>query len=332
MLSLIKRLFALSSALFVLNAPAIANETTGVVVTIKPLHSLVSGVIGDTGKAELLVKGYASPHGFQLKPSQVKSLQEATIVFSIHEGLETFLQRALSNIPGEVKQSAVAESARMKLLPVREGGPWEGHDHGHHEEKHEKHSDHKDHAEHKGHDDHKGHADHEDGDAHVWLTPQNAIKIVKAITRDLSKVFPQNRSVYKANARNYIKKLEKLDAEIKTRLKDIKTKPFIYFHDAFQYFEATYGLNGVGTISVEPDESPSPKRLSEIRKKIAETNASCVFKEPQFSDRVVNAVVDQTSAQIGTLDPLGAEIDSGPEMYFTLLSNVANSLHSCLSK
>ena len=155
MLSLIKRLFALSSALFVLNAPAIANETTGVVVTIKPLHSLVSGVIGDTGKAELLVKGYASPHGFQLKPSQIKSLQEATIVFSIDERLETFLQRALSNVPGKVKQSVVIESARIKLLPVREGGPWEGHDHGHHEEKHEKHSDHKDHAEHKGHKDHQ---------------------------------------------------------------------------------------------------------------------------------------------------------------------------------
>ena len=98
MLSLIKRLFALSSTLFVLNAPAIANETTGVVVTIKPLHSLVSGVIGDTGKAELLVKGYASPHGFQLKPSQVKSLQQATVIFSIHERLETFLQLSLIHI------------------------------------------------------------------------------------------------------------------------------------------------------------------------------------------------------------------------------------------
>ena len=326
MLSLIKRLFALSSALFVLNAAAIANETKGVVVTIKPLHSLVSGVIGDTGKAELLVKGYASPHVFQLKPSQVKSLQEATIVFSIHKQLETSLQRAISNIPGGVTQSTVVESARMKLLPVREGGPWEGHDHGHHEEKHEKH------AKDEGHDDHKRHDDHEDGDAHVWLTPENATKIIKAITRDLSKVFPQNRNAYKANARNYIKKLEKLDAEIKTRLKDIKTKPYIYFHDAFQYFETTYGLNGVGTISIEPDESPSPKRLSEIRKKIAETNASCVFKEPQFSDRVINTVVNQTSAQVGILDPLGVEIDSGPDMYFTLLSNIANSLHSCLSK
>ncbi|GIR55985.1 MAG: hypothetical protein CM15mP62_34560 [Rhodospirillaceae bacterium] len=81
MLSLIKRLFALSSALFVLIAPAIANETTGVVVTIKPLHSLVSGVIGDTGKAELLVKGYASPHGFQLKPSQVKSCKRLPLYF-----------------------------------------------------------------------------------------------------------------------------------------------------------------------------------------------------------------------------------------------------------
>ena len=340
MLSLMKRSFAILGTLFCFHYPAIANETKGVVVTIKPLHSLVSGVIGDTGKAELLVKGYASPHGFQLKPSQVKSLQSASIVFSIHEALETFLQRALSNIPGGVEQSVVVESARMKLLPVREGGPWEGHNHEDHEGEGDKHADsHKDgHAEHKGHDDHKGHAehkghdDHEAGDVHVWLTPENATKIVKAVTRDLSKVFPQNRNVYKANARAYIEKLEKLDTELKTRLQDIKPEPFIVFHDAFQYFQATYGLNGVGTISVEPDESPSPKRLAEIRKKLKETNTSCVFKEPQFSDRVIKAVVDQTPAKIGVLDPLGAEIDSGPTMYFQLLRNIANSLHGCLFK
>ena len=123
-----------------------------------------------------------------------------------------------------------------------------------------------------------------------------------------------------------------MDTELKTRLQDIKPKPFIVFHDAFQYFQATYDLNGVGTISVEPDESPSPKRLAEIRKKLKETNTSCVFKEPQFSDRVIKAVVDQTPAKIGVLDPLGAEIDSGPTMYFQLLRNIADSLHGCLSK
>jgi len=329
-----KRSFAILGTLFVFHYPAIANETKGVVVTIKPLHSLVSGVIGDTGKAELLVKGYASPHGFQLKPSQVKSLQSASIVFSIHEQLETFLQRALSNIPGGVKQSVVVESARMKLLPVREGGPWEGHNHEDHGDEGDKHSDSpKDgHAEHKDHDDHKGHDDHEAGDVHVWLTPENAAKIVKAVTKDLSKVFPQNRNAYKANARAYIEKLEKLDTELKTRLQGIKPKPFIVFHDAFQYFQATYGLNGVGTISVEADESPSPKRLAEIRKKLKETNTSCVFKEPQFSDRVIKAVVNQTPAKIGVLDPLGAELNSGPTMYFQLLRNIADSLHGCLSK
>ena len=327
MLSFVKRFFVALGISVIYTSVASAIETKGVVVTIKPLHSMVSGVMGTTGKPNLLVTGYASPHGFQLKPSQVKLLKRSDIIFSIDEFLETFLQRAFSNIPGNVKQVTVVDAARIKLLPIREGGPWEVHKHdehkdGEHKAKGDKHTAHKD----EGHDYHGG-----NGDIHGWLTPKNAEKIVKAITRELSELYPENRNIYKANALSYIQKLQKLDDELKTLLVDVKAKPFIVFHDAFQYFEKAYGLNGVGTISIEPDESPSPKRLTEIRKKLKETKTSCVFKEPQFSERVVRAVVDKTSAKIGVLDPLGANLKSGQSMYFELIRKLANNFKQCLT-
>ena len=167
-----------------------------IVVTIKPLHSLVTGVVGNTAKTHLIVSGNQSPHGFKFKPSQVKLLNNSAVVFYIGDTFETFMEKAFDSIPSNVVKVPVAEKARLKLLPYREGGPWE-------EDKHEGH----DHG-------HEGHHDEGGGDMHVWLDPDNAIKMIKAITRELSKVYPDNRDIYKANARSYVQKITALDSEL----------------------------------------------------------------------------------------------------------------------
>ena len=249
-----------------------------IVVTIKPLHSLVTGVVGNTAKTHLMVSGNQSPHGFKFKPSQVKLLNNSAVVFYIGDTFETFMEKAFDNIPSNVVKVPVAEKARLKLLPYREGGAWE-------EDKHEGH----DHG-------HEGHHDEGGGDMHVWLDPDNAIKMIKAITRQLSKVYP-----------------------------------FIVFHDAYQYFEKHYGLNGVGSITFDPHDFPSPKRLKEVRSKLNATSAACVFSEPQFSDRLVRTVIKGTSAKTALIDPLGANIKDGPNLYFELLSGMAASFKRCFN-
>ena len=284
-----------------------------IVVTIKPLHSLVTGVVGNTAKTHLMVSGNQSPHGFKFKPSQVKLLNNSAVVFYIGDTFETFMEKAFDNIPSNVVKVPVAEKARLKLLPYREGGAWE-------EDKHEGH----DHG-------HEGHHDEDGGDMHAWLDPDNAIKMIKAITRELSKVYPENRDIYKANARSYVQKITALDSELSAALSNSKEFPFIVFHDAYQYFEKHYGLNGVGSITFDPHDFPSPKRLKEIRGKLNEMSAACVFSEPQFSDRLVRTVIKGTSAKTALIDPLGSNIKAGPNLYFELLSEMAGSFKRCFN-
>lgn len=290
-------------------------ETKGVVVTIKPLHSLVSAVMGDTGEAKLLLSGTTSPHNFQLKPSQIKIMQEANVIFYIDNSFETFLSQAFETLPKRVRKVAIVPTTELTVLSQRQGGAWEKHKHQAHQHEEEK---------------HHGHGDSY-GDMHVWLDLENAIEILKAITKELSALYLENRDVYKANARQMIQKINALDRELKTELASVKDQPFIVFHDAYQYFERAYELTGVGSIMFEPDEFPSPNRIREVRAKLQETNARCVFREPQFSDRLVKTVIEGTTARSGTLDPLGANLEDGAELYAQLLRNLAKNLKACLS-
>jgi len=311
-------IFALG--LFVFNQVS-AMETTGVVVSIKPLHSLVSGVIGNTGKAELLVSGNTSPHDFNLKPSQVKMLQTAKVVFYIDESFETFLRGALETLSDKVRTASVAQKASLTLLSYRKGGTWEKHKHDEYEKhKHEEHA-HKDDGEH--HDNH-------DENMHVWLDPENTGRIVKYIARELGAIYPKHRKTYQKNASAYIRKIKAMDAELKSSLKSLQDQPFVVFHDAYQYFENAYGLNAVGSITFEPGESPSPTRIKEVRDKLLQVRAKCVFREPQFSDRLVKTVIEGTDAKSGTLDPLGAGLEDGPSLYFNLMRNLGQNLKQCL--
>ncbi len=355
-----------------------------VMVTIKPLHSLVSGVMGSTGQAGLIVDDAVSPHDFQLKPSQVKAVQDARVIFYIDNDFETFLRRAFDITSEDVRKVAVAGLDGLKTYSIREGGGWEGHAHDHHghEDEHDDHDDHdkhghddhddhdkhdhdkhahddhddhgkhdhdkhahEDHDEHdkhdhdkhahEDHDEHDKHAheDHEDHetDLHLWLDPANAKVMVDHIAQELSAIYPENASVYTENASSYTKRLDALHTELQSSLRNVQDKPYVVFHDAYQYFEAAYGLNAVGSITFQPDESPSPARLQEVSQRIKETGATCVFKEPQFSDRLVRVVVEGTSARSGTLDPLGAGLENGPDLYIALLEDLASNLRSCLN-
>ena len=91
------------------------------------------------------------------------------------------------------------------------------------------------------------------------------------------------------------------------------------------------GGNAVGSISINPEVPPSGKRLSELRRKIMSLVAVCVFAEPAFDTRLVDNLVEGTSARIGTLDPEGARLEPGPDLYPALMRRLAADLKSCLA-
>ena len=343
-----------------LHFQALALETKGVITTIQPINSLISAVIGNTGKTISLIPAEISPHEFKLKPSDAKKMQEGNIIFYISKHLESDVVKVFDNLPKNVKIVDLLEETGIEHLSIRDNEAWERHDHHHghddhddhdkHSKKHDdhdhdkhakKHDDHDDHDKHgKKHDDHdhdkhaKKHDDHDDhqtnDDVHIWLSPDNAIKIINKANKVLSLYYPQNAKIYDENSKIMIDKIKKLKKELDKELAPIKDKPYVVFHDAYQYFEKAFGLNAVGSVALEGDIASSPKQVSYIKEKIVKLKASCVFQEPQFDSKLVKIVVEGTNAQIGTLDPLGVGIKDEKDFYLQLLRNMAKSLKECL--
>jgi zinc transport system substrate-binding protein len=156
--------------------------------------------------------------------------------------------------------------------------------------------------------------------------------MAQAAAAELSKADPANAASYEANAKAFMASVDKTSAEITASLEPIKDKPYVVFHDAYQYFENRFGLNAAGSISDISAQAPSAERLSEVRHKIEETKAACVFREPQYDSKVVSTVIEGSSAHEGVLDPLGAELTPGAQAYQQLLVNLAASLKACLGR
>lgn len=209
------------------------------------------------------------------------------------------------------------------------------HDHDEHKHEEKAHDEHK-HDEHKheehAHDEDK-HDEHGHGafDAHVWLDPANAKAIVHEIEETLIEADPDNAATYEANAEALMTKLDGLITEVSEDLVPIKDQGFVVFHDAYQYFEKRFGLSAIGSVTVSPEVMPGAERISDLQTKIKELNAVCVFSEPQFESKLVTTVTEGTPAKSAVLDPLGTEIEDGPELYFTLIKNMATSFKTCLS-
>ncbi len=291
---------------------------TRVVVTTKPIHSLVASVMGAVASPRLLVEGSASPHTFTLKPSDARAINDAEIFIRVSDAVEPFTRKIVAALPASVTLLTLADAKGMTLLDQRKGGSFE--EHGHHgDDKGEEHD--------HDHDDDEG-GDVKDG--HIWLAPSNARAIVESVSAALSAKFPDHATTFKANAARAIARIDALAKEIETLVTPVKDQPFILFHDSTQYFEHSFGLAAAGSITVSPDVQPSAKRLTAVRRKIATLGAACVFTEPGFQPNLVAAVTEGTKARSGAIDAEGARLTPGPELYFDLMKGVARSLADCL--
>lgn len=304
-----------------------ADPVPSVVVSIKPIHSLVSGVMAGAGEPVLLIPDTASPHDHALRPSDARALEEADAVFWVGDLMEGFLSDALDTLAGRATVVTLIDTPGIDFLALREGGVWETHDHGDHG--HDTH-DEETHAHEKhDHDDAHGHDD-EPVNAHVWLDPTVAKRIVARTVDVLSTIDPARISIYKTNADALLKRLDALDEEIAALLEPVRERPFIVFHDAYPYFERRYGLTVRGSITLDPDHSPGARRVADLRDVIVGRHAVCVFAEPQFEPAIVTSLIEGTPARSGQLDPIGVGLLPGPDVYFQMMRRNAEAMRDCL--
>lgn len=304
---------------------ALAAEPPVVVTSFKPVQSLVAGVMEGVSTPGIIIANNASPHTYTMKPSNAAELEKAKVVFWIGPGFEHFLEKPLESLAAGARSVELSEAPGIQLLDTREGGAFEKHSHGEEEAGHD--GEGHDHADHDDDHDH----DHEAKDMHVWLNPENARAMTKEIVKVLAEIDPANAASYEKNGAAQDERLAALDKELATTLAAVKDRPFIVFHDAYQYMESRYGLQVAGSITVNPETMPGAARVKDIRAKIDTLGATCVFSEPEFQPRIVNALVDGTKARSAELNPAGGALPVGPDLYFMMMRENADTLVKCLT-
>ncbi len=320
---------ALMAGTAVADAPKVA-------VDIAPVHSLVARVMEGVGTPDLIIQPGASPHEYNLRPSEAAALQEADLVFWIGEDLTPWMEGAVDTLSAGAAVTELLDTDGTVLLDIRENASFEAHDHGDEknnddhaeDEEHDEHS----HEEEHTHDDQEAHEGHAHGahDPHAWLSPANAEIWLNTIAVQLSAADPDNADAYFANAAAAREEMATLSAEVTETLEPVKGGSFIVFHDAYQYFEDAFGFPASGAISLSDATASSPARIAEIQSRIRDEGVDCVMTEPQFNPGIVTTVLDGTEAKTGIMDPLGSDLEPGADLYPQLIRNLAKTLSECL--
>ena len=301
---------AVAVVLGVATSPSLAAASPRVVVTLKPLHSLVAMVMDGVGTPTLLLSGATSPHVYTLRPSETRALAQADVVIWGGPALETFLQKPLSAIAGGARVIGLAEDAGLTLLPLRSNGQ-DGQDRERDDDTH----------------------GHSPGglDMHFWLDVANAVRIVRHVAEALASLDPANAGTYWANARSAATDLGALDRELAATLAAVAGRPYLALHDAFQYVEARYGLRSIGILTVNPERVPGARTLVRLRADIAQSGVACVVGEPQFPPALARTVTEGSAARLTIVDSLGLAIPPGPDAYATTLRGLAQAFRACLN-
>ena len=316
------RLLAVFFLFLTLAAGNTALAEVRLLTSIKPLQLIAAAVQDGLGTPEVLLPPGASPHHYALRPSDVRNLREADLLYWIGADLESFLPRVLA---GRSKPSvAVQDLAGMSL---RHFG--DSHD-AHKEEGHDEHEHHEDHESAEVADEHDH--DHRPGtlDAHLWLLPANARVIAGKMAADLAAVDPANAARYQANAKAFGERLSALDTRLKKRLQGLKGKSYFVFHEAYDYFEAAYGLEHAGVFSIASEVQPGARHVAAMRERLQQAGPTCVFNEPPVAPRLSKTLTAGLPVTLAELDAMGGALPVDASGYETLLERMAESLAGCL--
>ena len=310
----IKSLVSMSVlAMFLLSfsVSGFAASSGAIVVTIKPLYSLVAQLTAGIEEPVLLMKTIQSPHHYNMRPSERRLLSDAKMIVWLGPNLESYLAKIIK----QQDQAAVVTAIQAEDLVLLEERGRDKHDH---------HGD----DEHSSHKQRGGFAGTDKLDPHIWLSTRNAVAISRQVAEQLIALDPGNKSRYQANLDRLVQRIEDLASSLATTFEDTD-QPYIAYHDAFQYFEHENGLNHVGSISFDEETSSSLKHLREISDSIEQNDVRCLVYQPP-EPAIIGTLVDHTSANAVALDPLGLEAQDPAEAWFEIMQTMAADLHQCL--
>lgn len=274
-----------------------------VVVSIKPIHSLVSGVMQGIAEPELLVRSTQTLHHYSLKPSDRHLLANADLVFWVGPKLETFLPRLLENLHGKIQIVSLIENKNLTKLPLRQI--------------------------HNSRSNSQLQLDRRIWDGHIWLDTHNADVLVDEITQHLVNIDPVNTQKYKSNRKKLHERINTLRKQLHKKL-DENLQSFLSYHDAYQYFEREFKLNNSGFVATSQDISPGARRILELKRVITHDSIQCLFYDAPLKPAVIETLLANTRTKAIELDPVGVHLETGEKTWFLIMQVLGESFRNCL--
>ena len=302
--------FFLLAFLFIFGLIANANAT--IISSVRPIGFITEAIASGVIDTDILLPDGASPHTYSLKPSDLIKIKNADLIIWVGEDMETFMPTVLKNIDQQ-KQIELMDIAEIETL-LRTS---------HQEDKHHDNDMHID-------SDHHHH--HGEYDEHIWLSPKIAKIIAKSIHAKLIDLYPNKAAILGANLDEFITNLSETEQNIAKKLINVQNRGYFVFHDAYGYFESHFGLKNLGSFTINPAVQPGAQTVYAIQKELAEHQAVCVFREPQFSPAIIKKIVNGTDVRIGELNPLGTGIPITKDSYSHFLFALTQELLDCLDE
>jgi len=307
-------------------AVAARADEPRVLTTIKPLQLIAAAALDGIAEPSLLLPVGASPHSYALRPSERRALEQAQRVYWVGPELELFLEHLLQSRDTDV---ALMHAAGVTLRPL-ESGQADGH--AEHAKGHHGHDEHEHEHEHHAHAEDHGHGHHHGGtyDAHIWLSPTNAVAMARAMAADLTNLFPEHSDRLAENVARFEEQVMQLDSSLQKRFEPLADKPHFVFHDGYGYLEDHYGLRARGIFSLSHEVQPGARHVAQLRERLQKAGASCVFSEPQFTPRLIESLTAGLPVRNAALDPLGGDAPVTAQGYVEFLNTLSDNLAGCL--
>ena len=283
-----------------------------VVSTIKPVHSIVVALAGDLVNHSQIVPDFSSPHDYSFRPSDIRKIKHADIIFQIDENMEAILQPALALKAKETPLVSLVDEAEIKLLPMIQKGSKDSANIENNEEK-----------KHQGH--HHGNVNY-----HVWTSAKNTLLMAQAIKKALAKKDPKHAGQYQENLEQFTRSLQSTDQQISQQLKGLDNKPYIVFHNSWPYFAKDYNLQEPRAISLHEGVSLDVKTLINIRKTIKMDKVGCVFSGSEVNPKQLAVLIENLPVKTSEIDVLQRHYPLTKKTTTDWFKGIAQKVKTCL--
>ena len=283
-------------AFLLLAACSVSSANSGppeIVVSIKPIHSIVTGLMKDIGTPALLIKDPQTPYDFTITATETAQLNAAKLVIWVGPELEKNLEPVIAQLPSSTTVVELLANSRLKILPSRSNPSLR--------------------------------------DPFFWMDDRNMIILLDELTELFIHIDPARSHVYKRNRREMMVPLRRIDKEYEYGYRGLKAGMGVTYFDTLQYFEQAYALNILDTVTGTPWDGEKAVNMLKVRNRIQQKEAACLFLDVSMHAGNLELIVKDQQINIGKLDVLGSKFSAGADLYLKMMQYNTDVIKQCLN-